>query len=621
MAIDDLQDGRYRRSRMLGSGGMGEVYLMQDTRVSRQVAIKVTRSEGAAYPESSTASDAARLFQREARAIAALEHPNILPLYDFGEETREGATITYMVMPFCADGSLQEWMRQRGDRMLSPQDVAYLVDQAAEALQYAHDHEVIHLDVKPSNFLLRANKRNPERPTLLLADFGIARSFTTVASSSRTIRGTPTAMAPEQWSSEPLFATDQYALAVMAYEMLAGRLPFNGSMEQLMYQHFNTQAPPPSIFNPRLSDALDAVLLRALSKRPEDRFPSITEFASALSTAVQQLPPMPVELEDVTIRNFAMLAISPTEAESGISRMITLPGGKRVNVPIPPGVRDGQVIHLASSDDDSGETVGVALTIAIKQRDESQASQPAASAAEARITPAIHTPPISVPQPQQSKQLAAETLSHDSPTVAATPYSAPLTMTPSVAPRKRSSGMRLSVVALISAFVVIVLIAGTIFFYISHQSGSPNTLSLHQPQTPTATVKLSPTTHATAGVTPSPGLYIAGTYNGSMFDETTNQSSTISVFLAQTQGYAPLKGSMTFTSPAQGNYQLSGTVDTQGSFSYTVQQSAGQTPLYFFGMIQQNSQGEFLHGYFCHSGTGSCPTSTGTGYFTAGPKF
>src|ERR1700726_4713617 len=129
MSIDELQDGRYHRSRLLGSGGMGEVYLMQDTRVSRQVAIKVTRTEGAPYPESNTASDSARLFQREARAIAALEHPNILQLYDFGEETREGATITYMVMPFCADGSLQEWMQQRGDRLLSPQDVAYLVDQ------------------------------------------------------------------------------------------------------------------------------------------------------------------------------------------------------------------------------------------------------------------------------------------------------------------------------------------------------------------------------------------------------------------------------------------------------------------------------------------------------------
>src|SRR5438105_2307104 len=144
MALEELQNGRYRRLRLLGTGGMGEVYLMQDTRVSRQVAIKVIRSEGDPYPGSDAAKDAARLFQREARAVAALEHPNILPLYDFGEETLDGTTITYMVMPFCTEGSLVGWRRQHdGATMLSLQDIAYLVNQAAEALQYAHDHHVI----------------------------------------------------------------------------------------------------------------------------------------------------------------------------------------------------------------------------------------------------------------------------------------------------------------------------------------------------------------------------------------------------------------------------------------------------------------------------------------------
>src|SRR5690349_11869724 len=99
MAIEELQGGRYLHSRLLGSGGMGEVYLMQDTRVSRQVAIKVVRAEDAPYPGGESTTDAARLFQREAKAIAALDHPNILPLYDFGEETRDGLTMTYMVMP------------------------------------------------------------------------------------------------------------------------------------------------------------------------------------------------------------------------------------------------------------------------------------------------------------------------------------------------------------------------------------------------------------------------------------------------------------------------------------------------------------------------------------------
>ncbi len=367
MALEEFQDGRYRLVRLLGSGGMGEVYLMQDMRVNRQVAIKVIRSESTPYPDSTAAKDAARLFQREARAIAALEHPNILPLYDFGEETRDGKTITYMVMPYCTEGTLASWLHQRDSDLLSPQDIAYLVEQAADALQYAHDHEVIHLDVKPSNFLLRSNRKNPNRPTLLLADFGIARSFTTVASASLTIRGTPTSMAPEQWSSTPVPATDQYALAVMVYESLTGRPPFVGSMEQLMFHHFTTQPPPPSTFNPHLPAALDAVLLRALAKKPEERFPSIAAFASAFEQAAQTPPAEILTQPSDTSNLYATLAISQTEADAGISQMITLPGGRQVNVPIPAGAHDGQVIRLQDSDGPSSQAGALILTVAITQ--------------------------------------------------------------------------------------------------------------------------------------------------------------------------------------------------------------------------------------------------------------
>src|SRR5947208_7535726 len=333
MALEELQNGRYRRLRLLGTGGMGEVYLMQDIRVSRQVAIKVIRSEGAAYPDSDAARDAARLFQREARAIAALDHPNILPLYDFGEETHDDTTMSYMVMPFCTEGSLAGWLRQSVSATLPPQDIAQLVEQAAEALQYAHDHQLIHLHVKPSNFLLRANRKNPDHPTLLLADFGIARNSARAASASATIRGTPTTMAPEQWSSTPVPASDQYALAVMAYELLAGRPPFVGSMEQLMYQHFSVQPAPPSTYNPQLPTAIDAVLLRALAKKPENRFPSISAFASGLEQAVNQSPaelvvgPRPSTVADVTYDMRSTVSISQAEPHSGTSRKITLPGG------------------------------------------------------------------------------------------------------------------------------------------------------------------------------------------------------------------------------------------------------------------------------------------------------
>ena len=589
MAIEELQNGRYRRVRLLGSGGMGEVYLMQDIRVNRQVAIKVIRSEGAPYPGSDTARDAARLFQREARAIAALEQPNILPLYDFGEETLEDVTLSYMVMPFCPEGTLTGWLQQRGSApILSPQDVAHMVEQAAEALQYAHDHHVIHLDIKPSNFLIRSNKKTPNRPTLLLADFGVARLSAATSNASQAVRGTPTSMAPEQWSSMPVPATDQYALAVMAYGLLAGRPPFLGGMEQLMYQHFHVQPPPPSTFNPRLSSSIDAVLLRALAKNSADRFPSISAFAGAFEQAVQRSPAEPVSgPQQPSASDFqATLAISQAEALSGTSRAITLPGGQRVNVAIPAGTYDGQVIRLQVLDEPSSPEGILALTITVKR-------------------------------PQEDPLPFDPVSDHDLPTVVTSdanlqaPQRQQLPHLP-----KRQPAPRARMVGILSGLIILLLLVGSIvYFYSSRQSNSQQTnatATAKSGQTATHT----PTVTITSTATSQNGLYIAGTYNGSMFNQTTQQTTDISVLIVQTQGSGILSGTFTLTSPSQGAYPLSGTVDTQGNFSFTVQQSSGQTPLYLYGAVYESV---YLKGNFCNSNTNSC--SANTGYFTVGPRF
>src|SRR5439155_23828186 len=132
-------------------------------------------------------------------------------------------SLPYMVMPVCADGSLAMWLRQRGNvPSLSPADVAHIVLQAADALQYAHDQQIIHRDIKPSNFLIRLPKDNPNRPDLLLADFGLAKLGNASSSTSNHIVGTPLYMAPEQWRGYPVQATDQYMLAAMSYELLTG---------------------------------------------------------------------------------------------------------------------------------------------------------------------------------------------------------------------------------------------------------------------------------------------------------------------------------------------------------------------------------------------------------------
>ncbi len=387
MLLEGMQLGRYRLSRLLGSGGMGEVYLGEDTHIHRQVAIKVTRAEATPYPNSEVAKQATRLFQREVRAIAMLDHAYILPLFDYGEQETETTSLTYMVMPYREEGSLSIWLRQRSEKQtLSPQEVAHFIRQAASALAYAHHHQIIHQDVKPSNFLIRSNETNPELPDLLLADFGVAKFTSASASVSQSSRGTPTYMAPEQWSGQPVAASDQYALAVMTYQLLTGSLPFQGRQEQVMFMHFSTQPQPPSIFNSSIPKDVDAVILQALAKKPEERFASISAFANALQQALslpelpkinnplhgsgQSVGSQPLNTPAASIADIrATLAVSRDEVATGTTRTLNLPGGRRITVPIPSGMPDGQVIRLegqgdAASDGSSGALV---LTISIVQ--------------------------------------------------------------------------------------------------------------------------------------------------------------------------------------------------------------------------------------------------------------
>ena len=290
MPLDGLDIGRYHLLRMIGSGGMGEVYLADDTRIKRQVAIKVIRGEAISSVDTHATPNAARLFEREAKAIARLNHSHILPLFDYGEESVNGISLTFMVMPYCPAGSLDGWLRQKGEARetdaLSLQEAAYLLNQAADALQYAHDQQLVHQDVKPSNFLIRST-REAGLPDLLLTDFGIAKLITANSSSSQSVRGTPSYMAPEQWEGNPVIASDQYALGIMAYQLVTGRLPYQGGPGQIMYQHFTSEPQPPSAHMPFLPMEVDAVILQALAKKPEDRFDSITAFAQAFQQAAQ----------------------------------------------------------------------------------------------------------------------------------------------------------------------------------------------------------------------------------------------------------------------------------------------------------------------------------------------
>lgn len=380
MALEGLQLGRYRLLRLLGWGVTSEVYLAEDERIEQQVAIKVLRAEATSHSHDYEDGGATHLFQGEAKAIAKLDHPYILPLYDYGEIHVNGLLFIYLVMPFRSEGTLAQWLEQRGNPVqLSPQDVAHFVRQAASALQHAHDHQIIHRDVKPSNFLLRRSEEHPNLPDLLLADFGVAKfmATTTTTLTTQTIRGTPAYMAPEQWMGSVERATDQYALGVMTYQMLTGRLPFLGTQEQMMYLHTQSQAQRPSKLNPNLPTEVDEIVLRALAKQPQDRFSSIAAFAQAFQQATLNLDAA-TSMDAATVMSTgnvqgnkeitATLAISQEEALHGTNRTLVLPGGQHISISIPPDTPNGQVIRFEGQyqpDSNGNPTNALILTIAV----------------------------------------------------------------------------------------------------------------------------------------------------------------------------------------------------------------------------------------------------------------
>ncbi len=169
-----------------------------------------------------------------------------------------------------------DWLRQQPPGARAPQEVAHFIQQAAGALQRVHDQQMVHGHITPASFLILPGGEQSSLPNLQLADF-----------STQKPASKPASMAPEQWYGTVLPASDQYALAVMAYQLLTWRPPFQGNQDQLMYQRLNVQPEPLGRFNPRVSPALDSVIMRALAKRPEERYPSITAFANAFLQALQ----------------------------------------------------------------------------------------------------------------------------------------------------------------------------------------------------------------------------------------------------------------------------------------------------------------------------------------------
>src|SRR4051812_14717034 len=257
--------GRYEVEREIGEGAMGRVYRCFDPLMKRVVAIKTVRKE---FLTRETRDEYLRRFRREAQAAGRLSHPNIVSVFDVGED--------YFVMEYLEGSTLQVILRDRGQ--IPADEALRILTPLADALDYAHRSGIVHRDIKPGNVFVLVDGR----PKLM--DFGVAHLESSSMTAQGHFFGSPSYMAPEQVSGGQVLASaDLFSLGVVAYEMLTGHRPFEGaSITAIMYRVVNEEPPPPRQWDFHLPPVFDDIFRRALSKNPAERFPDATSLARAL---------------------------------------------------------------------------------------------------------------------------------------------------------------------------------------------------------------------------------------------------------------------------------------------------------------------------------------------------
>jgi eukaryotic-like serine/threonine-protein kinase len=311
MELGQVLAGRYKIIERIGSGGMSTVYRAHEIGLEREVAIKVLIT--------ALTSDAGLVerFNREARTIANLQHPNIIPIYFYGTEDSFGS---FLVMPLLKGGTLDQRLKQLELRP-SITEVGELADKLGNALQFAHDRGIVHRDIKFSNIMF------DDTGSPYLSDFGIAKMLggTNLTGTGMTV-GTPQFMPPEQWRNDDITpAVDQYALAVLLYAMLTQHMPFDApTPHALMYQHLQNEPPRASSFREDVPEAIEDALTRALAKNPSDRFPTIAEFTGRIAETARSVTreysgffKAPVEYAPLKTNNTPKQIMPDTPTEMG----------------------------------------------------------------------------------------------------------------------------------------------------------------------------------------------------------------------------------------------------------------------------------------------------------------
>lgn len=326
--------GRYQLLQLLGRGGMGVVWLADDTQLRRQVAVKLlptVLAEDKNYLQS---------FANEARTAASLDHPHILRVHDFGQEqTAEGGMITYLIMPYIAGGTLRDRIRNVRGLLPLEESMQYL-RQAAIAIDYAHSREVLHRDIKPANMLV-------QQQWLFLTDFGIAKLLSNATHRSQTHAGagTPEYMAPEQAQGHAEAASDRYSFAMLAYQLFTGVLPFRGNTPyEILIKQIQSPLLPPRQFNAMITPAVEDILTRGLAKKPAERPPSCMAFVEALERSWQTSSQTTVNSEATILAPWSQrhthdvqVQPSPTAYASGSNQLAQLSSMYPPQQPLVPG--------------------------------------------------------------------------------------------------------------------------------------------------------------------------------------------------------------------------------------------------------------------------------------------
>ncbi|MFJ3670950.1 serine/threonine-protein kinase [Streptomyces sp. NPDC090106] len=284
----------YRIEREIGRGGMAVVYRARDLRLDRTVALKLLA------PELARNDTFRRRFTHESRAAAAIDHPHIVPVF----EAAEADGVLYIAMRYVEGSDLRHLLDRRGP--LTPEAAQRIAAQVGSALDAAHEHGLVHRDVKPGNILVARGTDSDHPEHVYLTDFGLTKKslsltgFTTVGQ----FVGTLDYVAPEQISGKPVDGRcDVYGFACVVYESLAGRPPFRRDDDMALLWAHQYDAPPPlTEFRPDLPPQADAVFARGLAKSPDDRYDSCLDLVAALRTATGGAPPPPYATPDGTVR-------------------------------------------------------------------------------------------------------------------------------------------------------------------------------------------------------------------------------------------------------------------------------------------------------------------------------